>query len=119
MSMAATSQFSEEQRKVYVELAAKKGRQAAAKAAGVSTHTVSAWAKAAGVKFSGGPKAAARKKRGKKKVAAKPNGKANGHRTPAVGMPATSAGLDSVHDQLSKALAGVTAMRAAFRQVFG
>lgn len=114
--MAAVSAFTDEQKTGFVALAREKGRAAAAKKAGVSTATISTWAKAAGVNFTTAAAAAPKKKRRKKNR--RSNGKANGHR-PTAGMPVTSAGLDAIEAQLADALDGVMKMRAAFRQVFG
>lgn len=111
--MAGTSDHTDEQKAKYVQIAVTKGRQAAGDAAGVSTTTISHWAKQQGVTLTAGKKAAPRKRRKKAKQVA--NGKTNGN----VGMPATSAGLDRLHADLSKALEGVTVMREAFRRVFG
>lgn len=116
--MALASQYTEEQKAAFVTLAQAKGRNAAAKKAKVSTVTISAWAKAAGVKFTHGKKPAAKKRKGKAngKANGHANGNANGH---VRAIPPSAAGLDALHIQLTEALAGVTAMRTAFRQVFG
>ncbi len=117
--MAVASQYTEEQKAAFVALARDKGRKVAAKKAGVSTVTISAWAKAAGVTFSSGKKAGPKKRRGAKGKANghAANGKANGHQFRAT--PPAAATLDTLHAQLTEALTGLTAMRAAFRQHFG
>lgn len=120
------SEYTAEQKKAFVALAQKQGRPAAAKAAKVTTNSISNWARAIGVTFSVVPGAAPSKrqmKRTKKKAAAKAktNGhaKANGHRKP-TGIESPGLGqLDAVRDQLLVTLKSVEAMRTAFRQVFG
>ena len=121
--MSATGQFTDEQKAEYVTLAGAKGRAAAAKKAGVSTATISKWAAGLGVNLTEAQAAEAKKAPKKKRRARKSaqnghaNGKANGHT--AVGMPASAQSLDTIQAHVTEALRGLTAMRAAFRQVFG
>ncbi len=65
-------------------------------------------------KPTGGGKAHA--KNGKAKPAKKARRSASNGHAP---VPLSGAGLDGLHAQLSTALASVTAMREAFRTVFG
>ena len=74
--MAAASKYTEEEKAGFVALAQAKGRKVASKKAKVSPHTLSTWAKASGVKFTSGKKAAPKKRRSTGKAT---NGKANGH----------------------------------------
>jgi hypothetical protein len=117
--MAGSSEFTAEQKRAFVAQAKKEGRAAASKAAGVSTTSISAWARALGVKLT--PGAAPGKKRTAKKTRRSANAKGNGHRSARVvrGVEAPSGGLDTIRNQLLDALKSVEALRTAHRQVFG
>lgn len=116
------SGYTDEQKAAFVALARDKGRKAASKKAKVSTHTISTWAKAAGVKFTSGKKTAPRKRaKGVAALHIDLQGSppiVNGH-APAPPAPPSAAGLAAVQTQLTEALAIVKAIRAAFRQTFG
>ncbi len=114
--MAAASQYTEEQKAAFVALARDKGRKAAAKKAGVSMVTISAWAKDAGVTFTTGKKAVPKKKRrGKAKANGHTNGKAPADTAETEPLPS----FDSVQAQLLALAKSVGAMKAAFRKTFG
>jgi len=85
---------------------------ATAKKHRVSQNSIYAWKKAAGM--NGGGKVGAKKKARKLGKKAR-RSSSNGH----VSNPSPAAGLDHLHEQLSAALASVTAMREAFSNVFG
>lgn len=116
--MATT--YTDGQKRDFVKQAQKEGREAAGQAAGVSTTTISHWAKAIGVKFTAGKSAAPRRSKRSKRAAT--NGKARTRRAAprARGVEAPSgSGLDVIRDQLLSALKTLEAMRTAHRQVFG
>lgn len=106
--MAGVSEHTREQWAHFVTIAQKKGRAVAAEKAGVSMGTISDWAKKLGVDL--------RAKPGKvsPKESAAPT--TNGHAEP---PPAPPLNLDTIEQDLQKALAGVRAFRASLRQHFG
>ena len=109
--------YTDAQKRAFALQAQKEGREAASKAAGTSTTSISAWARQFGVKLTSGKKSPG-KRAGKKKRRAATNGKAATRRARGVETP-TVGGLDAIRDQLLVALKGVEALRTSYRQVFG
>ncbi len=111
-----TRKYSPELRAAVLADAAKTSGVAAAKLHKVPLQTIYAWAMR-DRKANGGGKAHAKNGKARAKPLKIPRA-SNGHATVSP-TPLSGAGLDGLHAQLSTALASVTAMRDAFRTVFG